>query len=288
MDFSQVILANLFVQMGNNAKGEVEENMLRHMVLTSILHYKKKFGKDYGELVIAYDSRAGSWRKAVFPYYKANRATNRAESPLDWEAIFKSLDKIRQELKDYFGYRIIDVEGAEADDIIGTLVRKYGQELNFPGAERIMILSSDKDFIQLHTYANVRQWSPIQKKFVTHPDPVSYLREHIIKGDSGDGVPNMLSPDDCFVVKSRQKPVSSKKLAEWVKTDQPDVTLTDERVLRNWKRNQQLIDLSFTPESLQNEIVESYLSQAGKKRGDLFNYFINNRLKFLMDAIQDF
>ena len=288
-DFSGTILSNLFVHLGHsNGKNELDENTLRHMVLNTLRSYEKKYGSDYGEMVIAMDSRAGYWRKQVFPYYKASRKTSLEASPLDWENIFVSLNKIREELKTYFSWRIIDVEGAEADDVIGVLTRRFGTDLVMGFGQKILILSSDKDFIQLHHYGNVRQFSPLKKKYISHPSPVAYLREHIIRGDVGDGVPNFMSPDDCLVVKSRQTPVSTKKLLEWVKHPQPPETLNNDRLLRGWKRNQQLIDLTFTPKHIEEAINKQYDAQEGKKSGDLFSYFMEHRMKEMMSEIHDF
>ena len=198
VDLNQVMLSNLLMQLGNHTNAEIEEGMVRHMVLNSLRSYRTKFGPEYGELVIACDN-TNYWRKQYFPYYKANRKKARENSDLDWKAVFECLNKIRQELKEFFPYKVVDIESAEADDIIGTIANNYGSELDF--GEKILILSGDKDYIQLHKYSNVKQYDPTRKKWVTHNDPQQYLKEHILRGDSGDGVPNVLSSDNCFVVR---------------------------------------------------------------------------------------
>jgi hypothetical protein len=242
--------------------------------------YKTKFGPEYGEFVIACDNK-NYWRKQLFPYYKANRKKSQAASELDWKAIFECLNKIRSELKEHFPYRIIDVESAEADDIIGTLCIEFGNT-----NEKILILSGDKDFVQLQRYLNVRQYNPVLKKFITHNNPEQFLKEHIIKGDAGDGVPNFLSPDNCLVVGERQKPISSKKLEVWV-NQEPERFCT-ELMLRNYKRNEQLIDLTKIPDHISDKILESFAEQEGKKPNKLLDYFIANRLKNLTENIGDF
>lgn len=278
MDYSQVTLSNIMVQLGNHTNAQVDEGMLRHMILNSIRSYKSKLGPVYGELVIACDSK-NSWRRDVFPYYKANRRKSRAESELDWRAIFDALGKIRAEIKQYFPYRVIDVEGAEADDVIGTLCMEFGDT-----NQKIMILSGDKDFQQLQKYINVEQFDPVNKRKVRCNDPEKFLLEHIVKGDTGDGIPNVLSEDNCLVVGKRQSPITQKRMESLVnisgKTDHPNY--------RNYMRNAQLIDLSYVPDKLRTEILESYDSQAGKKTPELLNYFIANRLKNLTDSIGDF
>jgi 5'-3' exonuclease len=268
------------VQLGNHTNAQVEENMVRHMCLNSIRMYKTKFGPEYGEFVIACDNK-NYWRKQLFPYYKANRKKSQAASELDWQAIFECLNKIRGELKEHFPYRIIDVESAEADDIIGTLCIEFGNT-----NEKILILSGDKDFQQLQRYINIRQYNPVMKKFITCNDPDKFLAEHILKGDAGDGIPNILSDDNCFVLGSRQKPMTQKKMDDLInlgldgKLDHPNS--------RNYMRNKQLIDLTQVPEGIKLQILESYDEQANKKSSNLFNYFIANRLKNLTESIQDF
>lgn len=280
VDFSQVTLSNIMMQLGNHTNAEIEESMCRHLVLNSLRSYKMKFGDEYGELVIATDSK-NYWRRQLFPYYKANRKKNQEASEINWKAIFECLNKIREELKVVFPYRVIDIESAEADDIIGTLCQNFGNT-----SEKILILSGDKDFIQLQRYMNVRQYDPVRKKYITHNNPDVFLKEHIIKGDSGDGVPNFLSADNCLVVGERQKPVTAKKLAIWV-TQKPE-EFCNELMLRNYKRNEQLIDLNMIPDHVSAKIMESFDKQAGKKANKLMDYFIANRLKNLMESIGDF
>jgi len=279
VDLNQVMLSNLHMQIGNHTNAKIEENMVRHMVLNSLRSYKQKFGEEYGELVIACDN-TNIWRKQIFPYYKANRKKSRDSSELDWKIIFECMNKIRAELKEYFPYRVVDIESAEADDIIATLVgdANYGTD--------ILILSGDKDFIQLHIHDCVKQYDPVRKKFISHDNPTRYLQEHILKGDSGDGVPNVLSPDNCFVVGERQKPLTQKKIDALI-----DLGLDgkhDHPLARNFMRNKHLIDLNMIPENVKQKILESFESQTDKNRDKMFNYFIANKLKNLMEHIGEF
>lgn len=280
VDLNQVMISNFMAQIGNHTNIKIEEDLLRHMVLNSLRSYNAKFRNDYGEMIIACDDR-GSWRRQVFPFYKANRKKDREKSEIDWNMVFESLNKIREELKAFFPYRVIQVEQAEADDIIGALCHENGNT-----AEKILIISGDKDFRQLHDYMNVRQYDPVRKKFIEENNPSRYLREHIMKGDRGDGVPNFLSRDDVFVLNGRQKPLTAKKLDLWL-TLEPE-TFCDDSMLRGWKRNQQLVDLTFTPAEVKNRILEEYESQSGKDRSKLFNYFIEFRLKNLLTDIDQF
>jgi 5'-3' exonuclease len=282
VDLNQVMLSNLLMQLGNHTNAQLEENMVRHMILNSLRSYRSKFKDEYGELVIACDN-TNYWRKKIFPYYKANRKKNIESSELDWKNIFECLNKIRAELKEYFPYKVLDVESAEADDIIATLVTKFGSGLNT--GEKILILSGDKDFIQLHTYSNVSQYDPTRKKWIKHEDPERFLHEHILKGDAGDGVPNVLSPDNCFVVGDRQRPLTAKKMEKIMGTDLNEM---ESNIARNYSRNAQLIDLSFTPETIREKVMEQFNSQENRDRSKLLTYFINNKLKNLTEHLGEF
>jgi len=266
-------------QIGSSS-GSVDENLVRHMILNTIRTYVKKFKTSHGpEVIIACDNRH-YWRREVFPFYKSGRKKARAASGHDWSSIFESLNKIRQELKDSSPYKVIEVEGAEADDIIGTLVQKYSAN------EKIMILSSDKDFAQLQRFPNVEQFSPIMKRYIKEPFPLIQLKQLVIRGDKGDGIPNILSPDDVFVSDGRQKPITEKKIIGWMNQD-PKEFCNDE-MFRNFTRNETLIDLTKIPESLRNSILESYENSEGKTKQVFMNYMIQNRLKNLLECIDEF
>lgn len=282
VDFNQVALSNLMMQLGNHTNAMVEENMVRHMILNSLRSYRSKFYDEFGELVIACDNH-NYWRKKIFPYYKANRKKSIEKSDMDWDSIFKCLNKIKAEVKEFLPYKVIEIESAEADDIIASLVFNFGLEID--GGEKILILSGDKDFGQLHVFANVRQYDPVRKKWIKHNDPALFLKELIINGDKSDGVPNILSPDNCLVVGERQKPVTAKKKEMFIKLDPSQY---DSETRRNFNRNEQLIDLTKVPLEIQTKVIESYETQGDGDRSKIMNYFISNRLKNMMECISDF
>lgn len=286
VDLNQVMLSNLMAQLGNHTNAQVEENMIRHMVLNSIRSYKHKFGAEYGELVIACDN-TNYWRKQVFPYYKANRKKAIAASELNWKDIFECMNKIRAELKEYFPYRVMDVDSAEADDIIATLCETFGTTPSLiNNGSKILILSGDKDFIQLHRFTNVTQYDPVRKKWIKHEDPNMFLNEHIMKGDAGDGIPNVLSDDDCFVTGTRQKPLTAKRMSTLINSI-PGKDY-DTKTYRNFCRNRELIDLSCVPDKIKETVLSQYEAQAGKDRSKLMGYFITNKLKNLTEYISEF
>ena len=283
LDLNQVMISNLMVSL--NREPDVNEDLVRHMILNSIRMYTNKFTKEYGELIIACDDK-NYWRKDIFPYYKAHRKEDRKASTHDWNKIFDCLNKIRDELKEYFPYKIIQVDRAEADDVIGVLAKRFGVYLNNKDTEKVLILSGDKDFGQLQKYLNVDQYSPVLKKWIRIDDPHRFLREHIMKGDRGDGIPNFLSEDSCIISKKRQKPLASKKLEGWV--DLEPEKFCDEQMLKNYRRNESLVDLEKVPDQIVEKIMNEYDNYKIPKRNGLLNYFIKNRLKNLMDVIGEF
>ena len=277
VDYSQVFISNIMQQPGVHVTGEVEEDLIRHMVLNTLRSYRVKYGEDYGELVICCDSR-NYWRRDIFPQYKAHRKSGRSSSHLNWDSIFTALKMVKDELIGNFPYRVMEVETAEADDVIAVLC---GLE-----QEKTLIISGDKDFAQLHKYPSVEQWNPLQKKFVKVEDPLMYKKEHIMRGDKGDGVPNFLSPDNTFTDGLRQKPLSGKKVANWSKLS-PEI-FCDQQMLTGYNRNQILVDLDCIPDRIRNKVITQYEEYVVLDRSKLFNYFVKNRLKNLMDKIQEF
>ena len=284
VDMSQISLASMMMHLNMNKATKPDEGMVRHMILNSLRMYRMKFKEEYGELILCFDSRH-YWRRDHFPYYKAGRKKDRKESNLDWDAIFSCLNDIKQELKDYFPYKHLEVYGAEADDIIAVLCL----ELEYDNG-KTLILSGDKDFIQLHRFTNVKQYSPITKKFINGIDPYEYLTEHILKGDTSDGVPNVLSPDNTFVDGLRQKPVGKKKIAEWTGNIliPAEMALPNEEARRNFQRNEKLIDLSKSPEDIFMSCLDAYKEAPDGDRSKLLNYFIEKRLSNLTESIGDF
>ena len=274
---NQIAVANLMMNLKMNNSKTVDESMVRHMILNSIRMYRKEHHSEYGEVVLTWDSKH-SWRRDYYPEYKAGRRKGREESDLNWDDIFGTLNKIRNEIKENFPYKYLEIFGAEADDIIGFLCEENRDE-------KILIISGDKDFIQLQKYPNVTQWSPITKKQVNGFDPTIYLKEHILKGDTSDGVPNVLSPDNTFTDGLRQRPLSRKKIQSWLVGGGSD---WNDEVKRNFQRNLTLIDLSKTPEELKNQIRLEYNNASHGDRSKLLNYFMIYKLRELTDNIGDF
>jgi len=278
IDYNAIAIANIVIQ-----KLEIKEDLIRHMILNSIRMYNQKFKDKYGQVVIANDT--SSWRKDIFPQYKYKRREGREESHIDWDEAFRIINQVFEDLGDHFPYITIRVQKCEADDIIGALV-EHTQQLGCH--EEVMIVSADKDFIQLQRYNNVRQFSPMTKKFVEDKNPIGYLTNHILKGDAGDGVPNILSPDNTFVDGIRQSPVTQKK-ASAITDLIMDATISKEQELyRNYMRNKTLVDLSETPGYLKNEAINKYLNHELAHPSKVLNYLVKNRCKLLIECAGEF
>lgn len=290
VDMNQCMISNLMMQ--TRISDGLDENMVRHMVLTSLKSYKKKFHAEYGNLVLCYDSKH-YWRKEFFPYYKQNRKKDRENSSFDWSQIFEILNKIRDEIRDNFPYVVMEVYGAEADDIIAALskhvtVQNIKRQKDNHSAEKVLILSGDKDFIQLSRYPCVTQYNPSQKKYVNDGiNPKLYIKEHVIKGDRSDGIPNFLSASDTFVSGKRQKPISKKNIAKWIHAE-PE-TYCNEEQLQNYQRNLKLIDLTCIPSEIETQIIEQFTTLNSNKLNKIsMNYFIENKLVSLLNELEDF
>ena len=275
IDMNQISLASLMMHLNMTKEKTVDEGMVRHMILNSIRLYRNMFKEKYGEVILTYDSKH-YWRRDYFPQYKMNRKKARENDSKDWENIFGVLNKIKAEFKEYLPYKYLEVYGAEADDIIGTLCKQE--------SEPVMIVSGDIDFIQLHKYENVKQISPILKKHVNGHNPDTYIRTHILKGDTSDGVPNVLSPDITFTEGLRQRPLGKKKIETWLESMD---SMPDE-AKRNYQRNEKLINLDKIPQELEEQILSEIDEAPHGDRSKLLNYFIDNKLKELTESIGDF
>jgi 5'-3' exonuclease len=278
-DFNQVAISNLMEQIGSS-KTQVEESLVRHMILNTIRTYVKKFKSTHGpEVVIACDNK-NYWRREIFPHYKAGRKKAREASGHDWNTIFECINKIRDELKNNSPYKVIEVHTCEADDIIAVLAARHAAN------EKVMILSSDKDFAQLQRFSNVEQYSPILKKYIKEPLPALQLKQLVIRGDKSDGIPNILSADDVFVAGGRQKPITEAKIIKWLNQDPKE--FCEGEMYRNYSRNETLIDLTKIPENLKQSIIDSYESAVPNSKQKFMNYMIANRLKNLLEVIDEF
>jgi hypothetical protein len=282
VDYSLITYATIISQMVETPNLQLTEGLVKHSVLNTIRANYKKFRPIYGQnLVIACDS-PNSWRKDFFPYYKANRKEKRNDFNINWDWFFKTVNTLKNEIQENFPYLVITIDKAEADDIIAVLSRRVANN-----QQKVLVLSRDKDFNQLLDDPNIEQFDPINKGFIKIDDVKKHLKEHIIRGDKGDGIPNILSPDNCLVIGERQKSIMQKKLDVWLTEDKFD----DPVMVRNFERNKVLIDFNYIPkdivENINTEYMHQYLNNSMDK-SKIFNYFMNNKLRDLMENINDF
>ena len=275
VDINQIMISNLMVTIHRDSL-ELSEDLVRHMVLNSLRGHNKKFRKEYGQMVIACDS-GNVWRRKAFPNYKAGRKESREKSEHDWTMIFDILAKVKDEIKTFLPYKVIEVESAEADDIIAVLCKRTN--------EKVLILSGDKDFIQLHN-DRIKQYNPVLNKFVGQGEnPSLYIREHILKGDRSDGIPNVLSDDNVFIEGRRQRPLSKKKIEAWCNEIVPTF---NEEEQKNYDRNKTLIDLNCIPKEFEDKINREFDNFEVATRDKILGYFINKKLKALIESIDEF
>lgn len=275
MDMNQLTIANLMAE--SKGKPSMDIGLIRHMVVNTIRNTRMRFHHEFGEPILCYDSRIRGWRKEVFPPYKANRKKEREASDVDWDALWDILRQIKNEIREVFPYKMMEVDSCEGDDIIAILAN------NLEG--RHLIVSSDHDFFQLHS-ENVSQWCPRSKKMIVCEDPSRELVRHIMRGDSGDGVPNFLSDDAVFVDGKRQKPLYEKKLNEWVEL--PLNTFCTDEMLRNYERNKTLIDFSRIPQRIKDAIMGEYSKPAEGSRAKILPYMMENNMKLMLQHLQEF
>ncbi len=275
LDLNQAIIASLHVSLGSHASGDIDLEPFRHMVAHILRTNNKQFRGQYGEMILCADARHDYWRKEVFPFYKHSRKEARAKSAVNWKGIFECMDICREELQSHFPYKYIQIPRAEADDIISVLVRKI------PGKH--LILSGDRDFIQLHN-DNVAQYDPVQNKYVkAKTTPAEYLFEHIAKGDYGDGIPNVLSADNALAVKERQRPIT-KKVLEILRAGIDETHPAYKGLLRN----KRLIDLTQIPADIEASVLEAFNQPVTRNRRTLMKYFIDHRMRGQLEHLSEF
>ena len=274
VDANQIAISHLMIR--NKIEDGINIDSIRRSIVRVIGRIQRKFKGDFGQMVLCYDDK-NYWRRGVFPYYKMNRKQERENSKYDWNQVFSVLNKIRDELRSNFPFHVLQVDGAEADDIIASLVKRNASSAS---PEPILILSADKDFIQLHKYPLVKQYDPIRNRWIEDEDPVKYLQEHIIRGDRSDGIPNILTCDDAIVMNKPQKKMSREKISSLASMDPSE--FTNFIRLRNWKRNSELIDFSKIPEAVTSRITSYYCGYKSRQAIN-FKYFIDNNIVDLID-----
>lgn len=276
IDFTQTIIASLMVNLKRN-EGEISEDFLRYLILNSLRNYQKRYGPTYGQIVLCTDA-GNPWRRDFFPLYKAGRKKARDNDNNDWKLIFDTLQIVKDEIRENFPYHYMYVPNCEADDIIAVLTQRFHKE------QDILIVSGDKDFQQLLKFDNVTQYSPNRNDFITPEGGAEhFLKEHILKGDKGDGIPNILSNDDCLDLGIRQTPLRKPILDKYLRIS----VEKDDKYFRNYIRNKTLIDLDCIPNEIVNGINDEF-DNTSPVQGKVYDYLREKRITQLLDNIGDF
>lgn len=273
IDLSQTLFSVIF----QNQKNGINKDLARSMIFMTLLSYRKQFGSKYGAPVLAIDSKTGYWRREIFEHYKAHRKKARESSDIDWDAFFDIANTVTDEIRECIPWKTIYVDKAEADDIIAVLAMKYG---DMP----TLIISSDKDYKQLHYKKGVAQYSPIMKKWITTDDPKKDLVELILTGDAGDGIPNIRSDADSIVMGKRQKPISQKFKDEFF--------ANPARIYRDHKErydlNEKLIDFTKIPEHIQQAILAEFEKTSVGSINKLYQLFVARKMPRMLSDIELF
>lgn len=283
IDFSQLVISAA-QRWAAKDKTPIDMDLMRRLTLDSILDMKEKHKAYAEEIVLCMDARH-YWRRDVFPHYKGKRKKNRAKQQeagsFDWATFYKHFDQMKQELRENFSMRCIEVDKAEADDVIATLCLVWAPHRD------ICIVSSDTDFVQIQQNISpkIKQWSNAVKKYITPANQEYDLFEHVVRGDADDGVPNILSEDDTFMNdEKRQTPIRATSVQSWAHFGlaSPDKFCNSLEMLERFERNRKLIDLRCIPQEVVKSIVDVY-NNTIPVTGKQFNYMIKNRLHRLMD-----
>jgi hypothetical protein len=282
VDFSQIVIST--IQATFRPTDTLSTDLIRHVVLNTIRSNVLKNKREYPHIVLATD-KGPYWRKKLAPYYKGHRKDQRDASDFDFKAIFEAMNIIREELIQWFPFRTMQIEGVEADDIAGVLVKRLGHLYH-----RILLISSDGDWAQLQTNRNIKQFSPMQKKWVlpSNGSPRLHLMEKVIKGDPKDCISNIKSVSDHLLSMkgTRQKSIFQKELDIWlhepVENWAPD-QFTKDRYYENLK----LLDLTLIPEDIGDKIIAEFNKPVATGVG-IFNYLVKHRMKELLGKVDEF
>ena len=279
IDWTNVAITAIMARL---YKKPVDEDIIRHGLMEALATIISMFSKTYttDEIIICTDN-GSSWRKKIFKHYKSHRKADRQKDKERWDEIFVCLNKITEEVRENFPYKVVGIDHMEADDIIAAMTFKYS------ASNDILIVSNDKDFIQLQS-KSVKQYSPMKRSFIKEINPDKYLYEHILKGDRGDSIPNFLSPEDCFVTGVRQTSVHQKKIDEWFKKTPAEVF--DDEQLARYNTNKMLIDLTMIPQNHQDSIIENFKQIEKKDTGayGILKYLSEHNLINLTERVNDF
>lgn len=225
------------------------------------------FTKQYGAIVLCAEG-GRNWRKDIYPEYKANRhKVQRSEKEQkDHDQMLEWFNTLTNEIITNKVFRVLKVDGAEADDIIGLLA--------YNASVPTLIVSSDKDFQQCQVNPHVKQWGTVKREFIKCEDPKDFLIEHIVRGDSTDNIPNIRKPlyKEGVPKDTTRLAVTKKFLAEFKQG------LNYEKHAERYVENKKLIDLNEIPSNIKGAIIEAVGEEWKCDTTMAINYFKDNNL----------
>lgn len=224
-------------------------NFYKHKMFEGIAYFFKNVAtqtdlSNEKNVYIAVDSK--SWRKDVYPEYKANRVKDDKDK-FFWEIYHHVFYNFLEEIKKFMGiWYVIKSDMAEADDIIAVLLQEKFNINSFKN----YILSSDKDFRQLLDLPfSVNIYDSDKKQFM-EAEP-GLLEKMIIMGDRGDNI------------KPIEKGIGIVKAEKIIKENKLQELLQNPEIKNNYHINRRLISLK--KDNLPFFVVEGILDEYGKK-----------------------
>jgi hypothetical protein len=109
-----------------------------------------------------------------------------------------------------------------------------------------------------------------------------------MRGDTGDGIPNVLSADDTFITEKNQTPLRQTRIDAWLENSDNLRESMDDEVYRNYQRNKKLIDLTDIPENIQETIINTFNEQGKTPNMKVLNYLIKKRCNHLIEVVEEF
>ena len=286
MKYALIDTANTFFRARHIASRNSDTwekiGMALHLTLASVNQVVRKYGIDH--VVFCLEGR--SWRKDIYPQYKAHRRVAEAslteaeqeENKMFWE----TYELFTTFLREKTNVSVLRNERAEADDIIARFVHLHPNDTHY-------IISSDTDYVQLIN-ENVHQYNGVNNQLITldgyhdekgrlivdkktkEPkllgDPQFVLFEKIMRGDAGDNVfsaypgvrtkgsKNKVGLIEAYADRTKQGfNWNNMMLQRWVDPDG-----VEHRVREDYERNRLLIDLTAQPDEIKDKVDASITS----------------------------
>lgn len=297
-DFSKVSYSIVYVFEDDIKKSEPKEieNILRHAIINSFTTLKKRFGAEYGELIIAVDGKK-NFRKDIYEHYKAGRAEARKKSDIPWNIVFDIVHRLVDEAKENWPWAVIEVDRAEADDVMFVLVEDIANHntqsvgvMDDDEPEKVLLDTRDQDMFQIHR-PGLRQWDSRDRKFITLPSGMTaeaFRKDLIIRGDTTDGVENVFTPLGTLITPGvRQTACIAKRMNSVLQFENIFDYDLDPVIKERIKMNHQLVSSQGIPLDVRDEIVSKYKNRTINKKMKMLQYLQKHRCIRLIDEINN-